>query len=1108
MTEETTTSPAGIEILVVEDSPTQAAQLQYLLEQNGYAVTVAANGRLALEVLQEHQPQLIVSDIVMPEMDGYALCLAIKSDKRLEDIPVLLVTALSDVRDVLKGLECGADNFIRKPYNEKNLLTRIDYLLMNRTLSQDKKVRMAMEIYLCGQRYFITADRQQILDQLISVYEEAVQMNAELETRQQALAHSYQTLTGLFHIADGLNHATSEQEVVEKAVEHAMELPEIRAGWIMLCNGENSFRLAAARNLPPALALPGAMQGDCLCRQQLLSGSLDSADNIHDCERLGRLQTGEDVIKSHISIPVMSGDSPLGIMNLLLTEPRPFDGRELQTLHGIGSQIAVALMRARLHEHLENLVEQRTAALTAEIAERKRIEWEQARLVAILDMTPDFVGTAQPDGRPIYINRAGRQMLGYDIGETALPSILYDIHPEGVAKLLRDEGIPHAIKHGSWSGETALLRSDGHEIPVSQVIISHQNASGTVEYLSTIARDITQLKNNEKRIMRLNRVYAVLSGINTAIVHIHNRAQLLAAACQIATDAGGFKLAWIGMADPETNTIKPITYSGDSEKYLKTLEISTQPDAPEEQYPVVLAYREKRGIVCNDIAAEPTAAHWRQRALERDFQSLAAFPLWEEDSAVGVFALYAGEAGFFDQEELKLLMEVSGDIAYALKNIEKERQLTHLAFYDKVTNLPNRSLLYDRLSQSLPHAAQQNKKLAVLLLDIDRFKFINDSLGYQAGDALLKKVADRLAAIEDARKTVARGIGDEFTIMIPAIEDITDIAKFITESILPALTNPFTIAGEELRITAKIGGAIYPDDADNAETLLKYAEVALDKAKRSMNAFLFYAPDMNASVAKTLIIENKLRKAIERHEFLLHYQPKLDLASGRICGMEALIRWQDPETGLVPPLEFIPILEETGMILEVGRWVIETVCGQCRQWKDKGVTVFPVAVNVSSLQLTQQGFVDEVRGLLAAYGIEGSCIEFEITESVIMKEVSASIGKLKALRELGSEIAIDDFGTGYSSLSYLTRLPLSRLKIDKSFVNEMTETADSLAIVSSVITLAHGLNLKVTAEGVETEEQLKLLKLLKCNEIQGYIAHRPLPIEKLEEVLQYSDTAL
>lgn len=1083
----------GIEILIVEDSPTQALQLQYLLEQNGYQVITAANGRLALAILSKHKPQIIISDIVMPEMDGYALCHAIKSDKMLDDIPVILVTSFTDLQGIMKGLECGADHFIRKPYDEKYLLSRIKYLLMNRVLRRTEKVQMGMEIHLLGKRHFITVERQQILDLLISVYEEAVHMTEELEMRQQELAYSNQTLAGLYHIADGLNRAVSEQEVIDKSVERATELPGISACWIALYDGESGFRPAGARNLPLELTAPEALEGDCLCRRQLLSGELDTAINIIDCERIKRLQQDSGVTCQHLSIPIKINNRPLGIMNLLQSEERLLKNEELQTLQGIGNQIAMALMRAQMHEQLEQLVQQRTAALRV----------TEGRLESILSSITDVVWSISAKNHKLqYLNQSAERIYGRPQADFfSNPNLWIEVvYPADKDLIMQYSNRLFAGVSGSLeyrivkpNGEICWLYDRAHIV---------YDANGTPLSIDGITTDITARKHQQASILRLNRIYAVLSRINTAIVHIRDRKQLLTEACQIAAEAGGFNLAWIGMADMENRSIKPVAYSGDNIKYLEELKSSSIMDTPDGWEPLDMAFRKRQVIICNNAAKDPLLAHCRRPMLNHNLRSVAAFPLVVMDQVIGGFALYTSEQNFFDEQEMTLLTEIAGDIAYALENIEKERQLNYLACFDKLTDLPNRTLLNDRLSQLLPKMKQRNKKMALMLLDIDRFKSINDSLGYQSGDILLKKVAQRLSDVVQTDETVSRGIGDEFVITLSNIDDLADIAKFITETLVSALSCPFDINSEELRITFKAGVSVFPVDADNTELLFRHAEVALDQAKRSINTFLFYLPEMNASVSRLLTLENKLRKAIERNEFLLHFQPKVDIISGRICGMEALLRWQDPENGLIiPPIEFIPLLEETGMILEVGQWVIKNVCRHHRQWQEKGWKVPPVAVNVSALQLTQDEFVDTVRKLIEEDGIIGDRIEFEVTETVIMQDIMASIDKLKALTELGSEISIDDFGTGYSSLSYLTRLPLSRLKIDISFISEMTVNPDSLMIVSSVIALAHGLNLKVIAEGVETEEQLNLLKQLKCDEIQGYIAYRPLPLEKLEEVL-------
>ncbi|HEY5490600.1 MAG TPA: response regulator, partial [Gemmatimonadaceae bacterium] len=344
-----------VEILIAEDSPTQAAQLAHLLEQRGYSVTTAANGREALALLERRKPTLVITDIVMPELDGYGLCKAIKADKKLKGIPVMLLTTLSNPQDIIRGLECGADNFLRKPYDERYLLSRIDYLLMNLELRKNQKMQMGMEIDLGGQRHFISSDRQQILDLLISTYEQAVEINSELKLREKQLAHSNQVLNGLYRIADGLNHAASEREVVELALERALELPGVQAGWVSLREGESGFRLAAAHNLPPALEAPSAMEGDCACRRRLLSGNLDHVTNIMECERLGNATGDTHGLRYHASIPLWVGDRTLGVMNLVGPEKGLFNDDELRVLYGIGNQVAVALERAHLHEHLERL---------------------------------------------------------------------------------------------------------------------------------------------------------------------------------------------------------------------------------------------------------------------------------------------------------------------------------------------------------------------------------------------------------------------------------------------------------------------------------------------------------------------------------------------------------------------------------------------------------------------------------------------------------------------------------------------------------------------------------------------------------------------------------
>ncbi|MBL6985890.1 MAG: response regulator [Methylobacter sp.] len=499
-------NPNNIRILIAEDSRTQAEQLRFLLEQHGYQVIVTADGKQALQAATAQKPTLVISDIVMPNMDGYELCKAIKSDETLKSTPVILVTSLSDPHDVIRGLECGADNFIRKPYDEDYLISRIHYLLMNLELRKGQRMKLGVEIDLNGSKHFISAERQQILDLLISTYEQAVFVNKELQDNNQVL-------NGLYRIADGLNSADSEREVAETALKRTLELPGIQAGWIWLRDGESGFRLAASCNLPTALAeLPNTVVEHCACQRKLLNGELDGAVNISECERLVKAQGKIQGSCHHASIPLRgTKHNALGVMNLIGPSDDLFDETVLKILFGIGNQIAVALERTRLHGYLERLVEIRTAKLKAEVAERMHIQEKQGRLARIIETTSDLVGTGQADGRLLYLNPAGRRMLGlaptFDLSRLNW----FETHPEWAAQLVRNEAIPYAIEHETWSGETALLGSDGREIPVLQVIIAHNGYDGTsMPLLSTIARDITQhkktseaLRESEERYRRI-----------------------------------------------------------------------------------------------------------------------------------------------------------------------------------------------------------------------------------------------------------------------------------------------------------------------------------------------------------------------------------------------------------------------------------------------------------------------------------------------------------------------------------------------------------------------------------------------------------------------------
>ncbi|MEW5942505.1 MAG: EAL domain-containing protein [Pseudomonadota bacterium] len=431
-----------------------------------------------------------------------------------------------------------------------------------------------------------------------------------------------------------------------------------------------------------------------------------------------------------------------------------------------------------------------------------------------------------------------------------------------------------------------------------------------------------------------------------------------------------------------------------------------------------------------------------------------------------------------------------------------EERAQHLAYYDALTELPNRMLMLDRLRQALIIADANKWRVAVLYLDLDRFKSINDTLGHPFGDKLLQAVAGRLSDCVSESDTFARFSGDKFTAVLTNLGNKQD-AAVVAQGMLDALAEPFVLEGHEVFVSPSIGIASYPQDAGNGDDLVKNAEAAMYHAKEwGGNGYRFYNADMNATASKRITMENGLRRALERGEFVLYYQPQLSLRSGRIIGMEALLRWQHPELGLVAPGEFIPLLEENGLIVRVGEWVLRTACTQNRAWQEEGLPPLRVAVNLSVYQFRQSDLVDAVRHALEDAGLEPKYLELEITESTLIQDVQATITTLQQLHELGVQIAVDDFGTGYSSLSYLKRLPIHKIKIDRSFVQDICCDPDDSAIASAIISLGHSLNMQVIAEGVETEEQLRYLREEGCDKIQGYLFSRPLPADAFLRIVK------
>ena len=747
-----------------------------------------------------------------------------------------------------------------------------------------------------------------------------------------------------------------------------------------------------------------------------------------------------------------------------------------------------------------------------DITERKQAEGllreSEARFRSFVEQSPDAMIIHQA-GSIVFVNAAMVRLMrarndGVLLGKTAtsvVQTASAGVAEQRIARLYSGQPVPLS--------EQVYVRSDGTTVAV-EVASSPIVLDGKPAALVTV-RDITDRQNQERKIARLSRIQAVLSGINSAIVRIRTRRELFQEACRIIVEHGRFNLGWIAVLDHASGKVTAVAQAGLPENSGVGSEFFNGSFGLVPAGVAEIVLREKRSAFNNVIDDAPgvmgdehgrDSLKVRQAAIELGAKSVIVLPLIVEGKMFGMLTLYAPERDFFDDEEVKLLDELAGDISFGLEFIAKEEKVDYLAYYDALTGLPNRSLFFDRLTHQLGSAARENSNVALVLINLDRFRLVNDTLGRQAGDALLNALAQRIKDTFRAEDTVARVGADSFAVAVSGTWQATDAARFLESHNRQLFGQPFVLGKEELRISATSGVAVFPGDGNNPEVLFGNAEAALRKSKEQNARFLFYRPEMNARIADSLRMENRLRLALENGEMVLWYQPKVNVRTRKITGFEALMRWNDPETGMVAPAKFIPLMEQTGLILEAGRWALTQVANDCRQWGTNGIKPPRVAVNVSPIQLRQKDFVATVVTAARETEEAGSTLDLEITESVIMENVEAIIPMLETIRGLGVEIAVDDFGTGYSSLAYIARLPIHDLKIDRSFIVGMTQSEDSFPIVKSVISLAHSLRLNVIAEGVETEEQAALLLQLDCDQMQGYLISKPAPPEQVPDLIR------
>lgn len=766
-----------------------------------------------------------------------------------------------------------------------------------------------------------------------------------------------------------------------------------------------------------------------------------------------------------------------------------------------GERIWLRTSKVPLHDAANDVIG--ILGIYEDITQQKWSDQELRLMQAAIDKSKSAFYRLSPEGVVLYVNDYAETSLGYSHEELVGLHIWEfdpDFPPEAWPPMwaeLKQTGVVNI--------ETRHRRKDGTIFPV--LVTANYFALDSEEYSFAFVQDITERKQTEQKQIKLARALMLLSKCNSLLVHAENEQGILSDVCKLAVETGGYMMAWVGFADSDTaKTVRPVAQSGYEQGYLDGADI-TWSDTERGQGPTGTAIRMRETVINQDVLTNPKMAPWREAAVKTGYQSSIALPLISDKRMLGSLSIYSGESNAFGEEEVLLLKELAGDLAYGIetlrtriRNDAAEKKIEFLAYHDPLTDLPNRVLLRDRFDQAVALANRECSGVAVLFLDLDNFKHVNDSLGHVVGDKLLIRVAERLRLCVRGTDTISRQGGDEFIILVTNLHDAVT-THAIAQKIIEAFVEPFDIDNQTLAVSFSIGISLYPDDGSDFDTLLKQADTALYEAKDAgKNAFRFFSPQMNIDVMENLQLQSQLHKAIKNQEFVLHYQPQIDLLSGRIIGAEALVRWQHSDRGLVSPARFIPLAERSGLIIQIGEWVLNEACRQAQIWREiYGWPPIVMAVNLSSLQFKRGNLVETVINALAQSGFPADQLELELTESVLLQDIDMVMKTLRRLKEIGVKLSIDDFGTGYSSLAYLKRMAVHKLKIDQSFVRDMVEDSDDAAIVEAIIQLGHILKLTVIAEGVEDDTQLAILKNYGCDEIQGYLFSRPIPAKEFAD---------
>src|SRR6187455_3561621 len=844
--------------------------------------------------------------------------------------------------------------------------------------------------------------------------------------------------------------------------------------------------------------------------RQLESGGFTCSWKRVDSESALRAALAEaqpDIILSDFTLPGFDGLTALEISRELAPEA-PF----IFLSGTLGEERAIdALPRGAydyvLKTNLARLVPAVRRAVSDAAIRRGRVALEQ-QLRDIVSTSQDWIWEHDSAGKFTFCSDSVRSTLGYAPEEILGTNASQYVHPEDLAAL---DFAMHTLGPNQRTASNLQARwrhRNGSYRWLERNILVLLGENGQVIGYRGSERDFSERRRQEKHISRLTRVLKMLSGVNSAMVRIRQRREILAEACRLATSVGGYASAMVALVEPGTRTARPTAWSGSFDGQLAQQLTFSIAESPGDDSSIIgRVLRTGASLVCNDLQQLEMGLAARAELLDSGFRSVVAYPLLVDHTPVGAMMLTSYDVGAVGDEESRMLRELVANLSFALQYLHKEDEIRFLSYFDPLTGLAKRGLFCERVVRALEPRIGRRGTPAVAVLDIEHLSTINDSFGRHAGDLLLQQVADRIKQHFDSTELLAHSGAGTFGVIMEADGDEDEAVHWMQEQIMDVFRAPFSVDARGIPVDVKCGFARYPDNGHDANALVQNAEAALRSAKSTGEKYQHHRLELSAAVVSRMTMEHRLRGAVDRQEFELHYQTKIDVRTRAIRGLEALVRWRDPEAGLVMPGAFLPLMETSGLIVPLGDWILRQAAADLRRWQGAGLAPGRVAVNISPVQLRRRAFADHLLDLVGEWRNENVGIDIEITEGVLIDDVSSAVAQLRVLRRSGVRVAIDDFGTGYSSLSRLAELPVDMLKIDRSFVSQLTSSGAGRTVAETIITLGKAFNMTTLAEGVETTEQLEMLGHLGCDQSQGYLHSRPLGSADLEPLLKNAAAA-